>query len=199
MDLCELPTLPLTRQVLASQFNGRSHQDSVAYPVLRTLQGQESWFPRPKLCLYRVPSASRSPEVTSCACVARLSLVIACGIGVQIYFNLPSMMVNFQAATSTSTDFLIRLPAALWDKSLTLGGIQNPLHIHEVGDIGGLLRYFSLPSRHLPMGRCEASAVQAKYPDPQQSGGHRRSQKKPPHLIPGPERCYRPHSKDWAP
>jgi hypothetical protein len=43
------------------------------------------------------------------------------------------MMVNFQAATLTSTDFLIRLSAALWDKSFPLGGIQNLLHIHEVG------------------------------------------------------------------
>jgi hypothetical protein len=38
-------------------------------------------------------------------------------------------MVNFQAATLTSTDFIIRLSAALWDKSFALGGIENPLHI----------------------------------------------------------------------
>jgi hypothetical protein len=75
-------------------------------------------------------------------------LVIACGIGVQTYFTLSSMMVNFQVATSTSTDFLIRLSAALWDKSFTLGGIQNPLRIHL---------NTSLP------GRREASAVQAKF------------------------------------
>jgi hypothetical protein len=67
-------------------------------------------------------------------------------------------MVNFQAATLTSTDFIIRLSAALWDKSFTLGGIQNLLHIHEVGDIGGDLRY-RLLSQHLPAGRYEASAV----------------------------------------
>jgi hypothetical protein len=58
-------------------------------------------------------------------------------------------MVNFQASISTSTDFLIRLSAALQDKSFTLGGIQNPLRIHEVGDIAGDLRY-RLPSRRSP-------------------------------------------------
>jgi tetratricopeptide (TPR) repeat protein len=50
--LCELPTSNRSTDILgASQFNGRSPQDSIAYPVLHALQGQESWFPRPKFLL----------------------------------------------------------------------------------------------------------------------------------------------------
>jgi hypothetical protein len=53
--------------VWASQFNGHRRQDSIVRLVLHPLQGQESWFPRPKSLYGHIP----------------ISLVFACGIGAQ--------------------------------------------------------------------------------------------------------------------
>jgi hypothetical protein len=81
-------------------------------------------------------------------------------------------MVNFQVATSTSTDFFIRLSATLWDKSFALGragqgppvtggqtlrtGIQNPLRIHQY------LRQASANNTY-PQAGVKMNAVQAKF------------------------------------
>ncbi len=132
MNYLDLPTAEVDR----SQFIGNSLKNSVVFLVLHSLQGQESWFPRPKSFTLSVVLRGASRREG-----------FSCNIYLLAWFSLMALMVKISAilpensgdSSSIQNLFLLCKKSIL--DTILIPHSQSPPYDIEGGDLRDTLKF----------------------------------------------------------